>query len=61
MRKSKITFENIVETLKEDIGQNIFELTYKLQCSNTLIYSRLIEKGFKGLSQLKDAIEEGKL
>jgi len=61
MRKSKITFQDIVEILKTDTELSIFELMHKLRCSNSVIYSRLVEKGYKGLIPLREAIEDGEI
>lgn len=61
--RNPLTFEKIVKTLKEDINLNIYELTYKLDVSDGVIYRRIIEAetGIRGLSDLKKAIREGKL
>lgn len=61
MRINDVSFYDIVETLSEDIELNIFELCYKLSCSEGVIYRRIVPEGYKGLIQLKDAIKEGKI
>ncbi|KAF5057141.1 hypothetical protein DSECCO2_359910 [anaerobic digester metagenome] len=61
MRNEKINFNDIVELLKEDVNLNIYELTFKLGCSDGLIYRRIVAEGFKGLIPLKNAIREGRL
>ncbi|MBI5679465.1 MAG: hypothetical protein HZC47_00995 [Methanobacterium sp.] len=61
--RSPLTFGEIVRTLKADITLNIYELTYKLNCSDGVIYRRIVESetGIRGLSGLKQAIREGRI
>lgn len=59
MRINKISFYDIVDLLKENIELNIFEICFKLGCSEGVLYRRLIPEGYRGLNQLKDAIKEG--
>ncbi|MCZ3366666.1 MULTISPECIES: hypothetical protein [Methanobacterium] len=61
MRINKVNFSDIVDLLKTNLNLNIFELSYKLDCSEGVIYRRMIPEGYRGLSGLKEAIREGKL
>ena len=61
MRVNEVSFETIVALLKEDINLNIFEICHKLGCSEGVLYRRMIPEGYRGLSELKDAVKEGQL
>jgi len=61
MRTNEVSFESIVTLLKEDVNLNIFEMCHKLSCSEGVLYRRMIPEGYKGLSELKDAVKEGQL
>lgn len=61
MKMNSVNFNDIVDSLKLNIDQNIFELCFNLRCSDGVIYRRLISKGFRGISPLKDAIKKGEL
>ncbi|OEC85681.1 MULTISPECIES: hypothetical protein [Methanobacterium] len=61
MQINKISFSDIVNLLKADINQNIFEICFKLGCSGGLLYRRMIPEGYRGLIELKNAIREGEL
>jgi hypothetical protein len=58
---NKVSFNDIVESLKQDVNQNIYELCHNLKCSDGVIYRRLIKERYRGLSVLKGAIREGTL
>lgn len=61
MKRNSVTFEDIVIKLKEDVNKNIFELCYDLNCSDGVIYRRLVSNGFRGLTPLKNAIKSNNL
>lgn len=61
MRVNDVTFRTIVMLLKEDLNLNIFEICHKLGCSEGVLYRRMIPEGYRGLSELKDAVKEGQL
>jgi len=61
MKKNSVNFVDIVESLKINLDQNIYELCFNLGCSDGVIYRRLINNGYRGISPLKDAIRESKL
>lgn len=61
VNRKSIEFKDIVSLLKEDIKLNIYKLCHKLQCSDSLIYRRIVENEYDGLTDLKEAIRNGDL
>lgn len=61
MKLNKMKFEDIVYELRTNPKMNIYQLKAKLKCSQGLIYSRITEKGFNGLKDLKIAILKGEI
>lgn len=61
MVRKDVSFEDIVKQLKGDLDMNIFRLAFNLKVSDGLIYRRLTEKGYDGITDLKKAICDGEL
>lgn len=61
MKRNELKFEDIVNELSKSPELNIYELIQRLKCSQTLLYSRITENGFKGLKDLKICILKGEI
>ena len=61
VNRINIEFKDIVDALKQDIGLNIYKLSYKLGCSDGVIYRRIVENEYNGLTDLKEGIRNGDL
>jgi DeoR/GlpR family transcriptional regulator of sugar metabolism len=61
VNRKDIEFEDIVKLLKEDVKLNIYKLCHRLNCSDSLIYRRIIENDYDGLTDLKEAVNNGNL
>ena len=58
---NKVEFSDIINEFKKDINLNIYQLCFNLQCSDGVIYRRITAKGFKGLTDVKRALNGGLL
>lgn len=61
MTEKKVKFEDIVNKLKENPEMNIYKLVNDLECSISLLYTRITENGFKGIRDLKKTILNGEM
>lgn len=61
MKRNELKFKDIVNELNQSPELNIYELIQRLKCSQTLLYSRITENGFKGLKDLKISILKGEI
>lgn len=61
MKRNELKFDDIVNELSKCPELNIYELIQRLKCSQTLLYSRITESGFKGLKDLKICILKGEI
>lgn len=59
VNRINVEFKDIVKAFKEDITLNIYKLSFKLKCSDGVIYRRITEEGYNGLTDLKEAIKDG--
>ncbi len=60
-KRNKLSFEDIVKELSNNPEMNIYELIQRLKCSQTLLYSRITENGYRGLKDLKISILKGEI
>lgn len=58
---NEVEFSDIVNEFKKDMKLNIYQLCFNLQCSDGVIYRRITSEGFKGLTDVKKAINDGLL
>lgn len=56
-----VTFEDIVNKIKENPKININKLAFSLGCSEVTIYRRLLSNNYDGVTDLKRDIKNGNI